>query len=342
MLEGDKKKQFIESPGAAAAANEALAGVGGFIKSGIEKPANFKNPRYMAASLTGSGLLSKYINGLTPARREQQMSAREQLNTIMLEGDKKKQFIESPGAAAAANEALAGVGGFIKSGIEKPANFKNPRYMAASLTGGTLAGLGGYGIAKTLRRDPNERAQMVKRIGDGHQNSLSAREELDMIRFGYGYKDSSDPKMDAAKGAATAAALGTSAYFSGRHLKEYGNSKFDRRLGKIGVVTGLLGTGAALGSMGNDIRRIREERKTNLSAREELDVIRFGIRPFFKAKYPGGPIKKYTGADAEFMARMQKKDMFPEMLRENAMKRKMAGDDFDARMQILKDKRSMK
>ena len=163
-----------------------------------------------------------------------------------------------------------------------------------------------------------------------------------MIRFGYGYKDSSDPKMDAAKGAATAAALGTSAYFSGRHLKEYGNSKFDRRLGKIGVVTGLLGTGAALGSMGNDIRRIREERKTNLSAREELDVIRFGIRPFFKAKYPGGPIKKYTGADAEFMARMQKKDMFPEMLRENAMKRKMAGDDFDARMQILKDKRSMK
>ena len=42
------------------------------------------------------------------------------------------------------------------------------------------------------------------------------------------------------------------------------------------------------------------------------------------------------------MARMQKKDMFPEMLRENAMKRKMAGDDFDARMQILKDKRSMK
>ena len=181
---------------------------------------------------------------------ERGFSARDQLDTIMLESDKKKQFVESPGAIAAASGTLAGVGGFIKSGIEKPANFKNPRYMAASLTGGALAGLGGYGIAKALRRDPNERAQMVKRIGEGHQNSLSAREELDMIRF--------------------------------------------------------------------------------------------GIKPFFKAKYPGGPMKKYIGEEAEFMARMQKKDMFPEMLRENAMKRKMAGDDFDARMQILKDKRSMK
>ena len=89
-----------------------------------------------------------------------------------------------------------------------------------------------------------------------------------------------------------------------------------------------------------ELPRIKEP--VRYSAREELDTIRFGIRPFFKAKYPGGPIKKYTGADAEFMARMQRKDMFPEMLRENAMKRKMAGDDFDARMQVLKDKRSMK
>ena len=117
----------------------------------------------------------------------QQLSARDQLNTILFAaGDWRDRASDNAGAIAAASGGVGALSTYVRGGIENSANWKNKRRGVAALAGGVIAGTGGYAISKLLKKDKPAQAQMAGRIGSGHQNSLSAREELEVIQFGLG------------------------------------------------------------------------------------------------------------------------------------------------------------
>jgi len=203
-------------------------------------------------------------------------------------------------------------------------------------------------------------SKLNKKKSDMKQSNMSAREELGMIRFGAyslgdrlvqnavkrGFAQEELRKGILRPSVATATEkIGSIDYTGLPKSLQSTKPRFKSTVAPSGKKTEYVATPGSgrftpePPSMRYELPRTKEP--VGYSAREELDMIRFGIKPFFKAKFPGGPMKKYTGEEAEYMARLHSKDMFPEMLRENAMKRKMAAGDFDDRMQMLKKKRSM-
>jgi hypothetical protein len=113
------------------------------------------------------------------------LSVRDQLDTILFgPGDWRDKASDNAGAVAAASGAVGGLSSYVRGGVENSANWTNKRRVMGSLAGGAVAGLGGYAIAKLLKKDKPGQAQVAGRIGSGHQNSLSARDELNLIALG--------------------------------------------------------------------------------------------------------------------------------------------------------------
>ena len=129
---------------------------------------------------------SAYASGMNPFQNSMvHASARDQLNTILLAaGDWRERTSDNAGAIAAASGAVGGLSSYVRGGVQNAANWKSASQIKGALAGGAVAGLGGYAIAKLLKKDKPGQAQIAGRIGSGHQNSLSAREQLNTIQFG--------------------------------------------------------------------------------------------------------------------------------------------------------------
>ena len=220
------------------------------------------------------------------------LSAREELNTILFANDPRPR--DNQGQFTDANGNMINPNS-IAIAYQKPQQQPQPQQ-------------------KDKPKEEESKAKKLisklnKKESDMKQNNMSAREELNQIMLGIGA--SIGGMLAAPPSLIKVGGLAGPNVITKKYLRKA--ARGPQSLAEP-APKGLLVSGGNLGRSGEAL----------FSAREELDTIRFGIKPFFKAKYPGGPMKKYTGADAEFMARMQRKDMFPEMLRENAMKREAA------------------
>lgn len=125
----------------------------------------------VAAGAGGSLALKSLIEKMRK-NKGVKLGACDDLST-MLFGDKWRNDIsDNAGAVATASGLVGGLSSYVRGGVESSANWKSAGRIKGSLAGGAVAGLGGYAIAKLLKKTAPSQGRMVQRIGDGHQNSI--------------------------------------------------------------------------------------------------------------------------------------------------------------------------
>ena len=100
---------------------------------------------------------------------------------IQLSDTWKDKVSSNPGTVAIGSGFVGGLSSYVRGGVESGANWKSRPKMKGAVAGGAVAGLGGYLISKGLKTKASTQERLVERFGRGHQNSFSARDELDSI-----------------------------------------------------------------------------------------------------------------------------------------------------------------
>jgi DNA-binding ferritin-like protein len=138
----------------------------------------------LLAGLADASEVRQYKLGQILKGSAVKLSAREELEVIRFGSDWRDKTSDNAGAIATASGAVGGLSSYVRGGVQNAANWKSASQIKGALAGGAVAGLGGYAIAKLLKKDKPGQAQIAGRIGSGHQNSLSARDQLNTILMG--------------------------------------------------------------------------------------------------------------------------------------------------------------
>ena len=102
-------------------------------------------------------------------------------STIHFEKDWKDKLSDNAGLAAISSGTIGGLSSYVRGGVQNSKNWADKRQILAAIAGGAVAGVGGYGISKSLKRDKPGQAEVARKVGQGHQNTFSARHALDSI-----------------------------------------------------------------------------------------------------------------------------------------------------------------